>query len=211
MTSERQIAANRRNSRKSSGPRTAAGKANASRNALRHGLAAIPHIRPDLSPEIERFAKALCGDDNDPLLFEQALVIAGNDLALRSIRAQRIVVIERLRDVKPIAFAKGDNSLALGKAMYLRMKSPEFDEYDSLRERSAKPWTEPNVEHTWTVDIEAANKLLKERDEYEAMEEGARDLIRLERYYRRTWSRQKQAIRKLANSKLVRGLTERLR
>jgi hypothetical protein len=39
MTSERQIAANRRNSRKSRGPRTAAGKSIASRNALRHGVA----------------------------------------------------------------------------------------------------------------------------------------------------------------------------
>jgi hypothetical protein len=55
-----------------------------------------------------------------------------------------------------------------------------------VRKGWPKPWMEPNVEHTWMVDIEAANKLLKERDEYEAMEEGAHDLIRLERYYRRT-------------------------
>jgi hypothetical protein len=38
MASERQIAANRRNARKSTGPRSGAGKIRASRNAYRHGL-----------------------------------------------------------------------------------------------------------------------------------------------------------------------------
>ena len=38
MASERQIAANRRNARKSTGPRLGAGKNRASRNAYRHGL-----------------------------------------------------------------------------------------------------------------------------------------------------------------------------
>ena len=40
MASKRQIRANRRNARRSTGPRTAAGKAASAANALRHGLAA---------------------------------------------------------------------------------------------------------------------------------------------------------------------------
>lgn len=38
MASEKQIAANRRNAAKSTGPRTAGGKAASSRNALKHGV-----------------------------------------------------------------------------------------------------------------------------------------------------------------------------
>src|SRR3984893_13113796 len=38
MASEKQIAANRANAQKSTGPRTAAGRLKSSRNALRHGL-----------------------------------------------------------------------------------------------------------------------------------------------------------------------------
>ena len=63
MTSQAKILANRRNARKSRGPRTAAGKSIASRNAYRHGLAAITRELPALFPDIERMAKALCGDD----------------------------------------------------------------------------------------------------------------------------------------------------
>ena len=40
MTSAAQIAANRRNARRATGPRSPAGKARAARNALRHGLTA---------------------------------------------------------------------------------------------------------------------------------------------------------------------------
>jgi hypothetical protein len=41
MASERQIAANRQNARRSSGPRSNAGKRRSSANALRHGLSRI--------------------------------------------------------------------------------------------------------------------------------------------------------------------------
>ena len=40
MASDKQIAANRRNAQKSTGPKTLAGKRKCRRNALRHGLTA---------------------------------------------------------------------------------------------------------------------------------------------------------------------------
>src|SRR5687768_4093336 len=51
MATERQIAANRRNAQKSTGPRTARGKAVASRNNTRHGLHSISPVIPGLESE----------------------------------------------------------------------------------------------------------------------------------------------------------------
>ena len=90
MTSARKVAANRRNGRKSRGPRSAAGKSIASRNALRHGLAAMIHRRAPPLREVENFAQALCGDDNDPLLFDKALAIAQEEFVLRAIAGNSV-------------------------------------------------------------------------------------------------------------------------
>ena len=109
MTSNRKIEANRRNSRKSCGPRTAAGKATASRNALRHGLAALTHRQPAPSAEIEEFARALCSDDHDPMLFAQAVKVAQSKMELRAVRAQKVAVIERLRDRYAAPFASRED------------------------------------------------------------------------------------------------------
>jgi hypothetical protein len=56
MASAAQIAANRRNALKSTGPRTAAGKAVSSRNRLRHGLRArAPAMAGEDHANFERF------------------------------------------------------------------------------------------------------------------------------------------------------------
>jgi hypothetical protein len=109
MTSNRKIEANRRNSRKSCGPRTSAGKAIASRNALRHGLTALTHRQPAPSAEVEEFARALCGDNHDPILFAQAVKVAEAKMELRAIRTQKVAVVERLRDRHAAPFASRDD------------------------------------------------------------------------------------------------------
>jgi hypothetical protein len=98
----------------------AAGKAIASRNALRHGLSAIINRQSAPSAEIERLALAICDQDRDEALLEKARVIAANEFAFRAINGQKIAVVERLRDHTAIALAKGDNSLALGKARFMQ-------------------------------------------------------------------------------------------
>jgi hypothetical protein len=98
MSSEKQIAANRRNGRKSKGPRTAPGKARASRNALRHGLASISRHNPAVAPRIESIARAICPDTSNPSLFEQALIIGETTCVLGCVCAERIARMERLLD-----------------------------------------------------------------------------------------------------------------
>src|SRR6202011_2459882 len=57
--SERKRAANRRNARSSTGPRTAAGKARVTQNALRHGLNVAVADDPLLTEDVERLARAI--------------------------------------------------------------------------------------------------------------------------------------------------------
>ena len=60
MATPAQITANRRNALKSTGPRTAAGKAASSQNALRHGLAARAAVVPGEDPaDLRRFRAEL--------------------------------------------------------------------------------------------------------------------------------------------------------
>ena len=55
--------------------------------------------------------------------------------------------------------------------------------------------------------LKLARKLIGERDDYEALEEAAADLIRLDRYERRAWTRQKRAIRSFMNLRMMVDMT----
>jgi hypothetical protein len=101
MSSEKQIAANRRNARKSRGPKTPAGKTVSSRNALRHGLASISRHNPAVAPRIEGIARAICPDTSNPSLFEQALIIGETTCVLGCVCAERIARAERLLAATP--------------------------------------------------------------------------------------------------------------
>jgi hypothetical protein len=62
MSSDRQIAANRINAKKSTGPRSKAGREVSRRNARRHGLAIDIGNDPVFHDDIEKLARALSGD-----------------------------------------------------------------------------------------------------------------------------------------------------
>jgi hypothetical protein len=96
MTSERKIVANRRNSRRSSGPRTVAGKLKVGRNALRHGLAAATLRDSGIAAEVDRLATAIGRENADAAQREQALIIAESDLTLLRVRAVRAEVFEQM-------------------------------------------------------------------------------------------------------------------
>jgi hypothetical protein len=96
MTSDTKIAANRRNSRQSSGPRTAYGKLRVSCNALRHGLAAATLRNPEIAADVDRLATAIASEQGDPALREQALIIAESELSLLRVRAVRTKILEQM-------------------------------------------------------------------------------------------------------------------
>jgi hypothetical protein len=63
MTSARQVAANRRNARVSTGPKTLAGKARSARNARRHGLNQSARRDGALACTIAALARSIAGPD----------------------------------------------------------------------------------------------------------------------------------------------------
>jgi hypothetical protein len=93
MTTEKKIAANRRNAKRSTGPRTKSGQAKASRNALRHGLAISIASDPALSGEAERLARMIAGDDTERL--PSARIAAEATIELSRIRLAKTQCHER--------------------------------------------------------------------------------------------------------------------
>ena len=95
MTSPQKIQANGLNSRKSSGPRTIAGRQKAARNSLRHGLTSISHDGASDCALIEQLIEAHCGAERDPRVRMQARLVAESELVLRSVRERQLDTIER--------------------------------------------------------------------------------------------------------------------
>ena len=162
-------------------------------------------------------------------------MIASHELVHRAISAQQIAVVERLRDPSAVALAKGDNSLQLAKARFVKGKLA-YAALIALRDRllekyknELKPIRHPDVvseieealpPHLEEFLEEKGSELgaeeirqqkgrfydegcIGERDESTAMEEAASDLLRLNRYERRAWSRQRRAIFAFINLKLM--------
>jgi len=95
MMSEEKIAANRLNAKRSTGPRSSRGKSRASGNAWRHGWAVAKSRRSTVSADVERMAKAMCGEYAPPALYEQAVIIAECEIVLLNLRAARVAGIKR--------------------------------------------------------------------------------------------------------------------
>jgi hypothetical protein len=84
MASERQIAANRRNAQKSTGPTSAAGRKRSSQNALRHGLNSRISSA-DFEKQIENLARQIAGGAQDRQTLAYAHVAAEAHLELQRI------------------------------------------------------------------------------------------------------------------------------
>jgi hypothetical protein len=88
MISARKLRANRANSRRSTGPRTIAGRATAARNSRRHGPAIPIPSDPALSAEVEAMAQMIAGNDS-PELIELARRIAEAEADVIRVRRAR--------------------------------------------------------------------------------------------------------------------------
>jgi hypothetical protein len=239
MTSNRKAESNRRNSQRSTGPRTAAGKATAALNSFKHGLAALECRRPAPSAEVAEFALALCGDDRHPAVFAQALKVAESHMMQRAVRGAKVAAVERLRDRHIAPFVRKDPLLDEAKAhraecqhaeLEIKARLPELfrkyraemvaemgpkglasaNTYQEIMKRPTLNGAFSESDAAWMIvevllddekplDNEILERARKEietrqRDEHEALKAAAPDLVHLDRYECRAWSRQKRAI-----------------
>lgn len=183
MTSDRQLAANRANSRRSTGPRTKAGKSAARLNARLHGLATAVQSEPGADAEIERLAHAIAEEAGRPDLMEFARRIAEAEVDLRRIRRSR----ETLAKLPPVVFApfrivhSPDWRLFTKALRYEnRRKQSSFRDLRRRLDQLGWDWGAPDF-----VEKPLKSRVLK-----------SYRLEALERYERRATSRRKTAIRR---------------
>lgn len=102
LTSERQRDANRLNAKSSTGPRSAAGKVRAAKNALRHGLNVPILSDPALAPEAEAIAQRIAASNEDADVLERARRIGEAQVDLRRARARRRGLLVELLERGPL-------------------------------------------------------------------------------------------------------------
>jgi hypothetical protein len=183
MTSANKAATNRANAKNSTGPKTPGGKSRARRNSLRHGLASATLRNTSLLVQIE-LAKMICGEGATPLQYDLALTIAECAVMIQNVRAARVAAIERASAATPRAVL-ADTKQAHAKKLALGddQATPVLHLIDATRNEHEGP-SAPHI-----------------RDEVAALRGALPDLLRLDRYEGRAYSRQRRAIRRfLANS-----------
>jgi hypothetical protein len=186
MASEQQITANRRNARKSTGPRSLAGKRRAGNNAYRHGLAAKIQTSDRFANEVDRLARKIAGGRDSPIALAYARSAAEASLDLARVRAMKVALIECLTafgaldprpEFKPLEIA------------WLYLKAAGLPTHGI---RAPKP-------------IDPAVPLPSQEPERsaEALRRALPELVKLDRYEGRALSRRDRAIQQLNNLRLL--------
>jgi hypothetical protein len=177
VASERQIAANRRNAQKSTGPRSVEGKRRASRNAYRHGLGAAVGHSGKSAAEIEAFASeiayaatgsAVAAADAEILAF--ARVAAQTELDLARIRGMKSVAMSSL--TAAINLAVGAHNGEMDLIATSASGQPLF-------EHAPTPPTSPSLLPTGHAD---------------ALRRSSMELVILDRYEQRAAARRDRAV-----------------
>jgi hypothetical protein len=178
MATERQIAANRRNAAKSTGPRSAAGKQRTGRNAVRHGLFSLA-TRVSALEEIEALARSFVGEDADDLALAHARGAAEADIEMNRARRAKLALIEQVE--------------SLGSLEVPRLVPPSRGAFRWLL---TMDWSEqPKEDSLDSMPAEGPERTL------EAMRRALPELVKLADYEKRAAARRDRAIRLLAGLK----------
>lgn len=171
MTTRKQTEANRRNSRKSTGPRTAKGKNKVRYNPLRHGLTAKEILIPgENSEEFDKLWQQLADkfQPNGPL--EEQLVIRVQTCFWRLHRVGKIeagiLLLEKYRIEQTRALTEANRYMVDHGEMMLSRDVEDRDRYDAEKHRariadSAQHEELPTLGLAFVNDSEKANAFSK--------------------------------------------------
>jgi hypothetical protein len=129
LISARKLHANRANAQRSTGPKTAAGRASAARNARRHGLSVPVSSDPAFASEIEALARQIAGEGAPPILLDLARRIAEAQLDVMRVRRARTDLIARAFSEGPFEAMRKYPEVLLDLAIKIgnRRKAEELD------------------------------------------------------------------------------------
>jgi hypothetical protein len=185
MPTEKQLAANRRNARNSSGPRSSNGKARVGKKAYRHGLSINSSSGPAFEKQVERLALKFAKVDHIDLADARALAAAEFDLD--RVARVKTALINRMHVFgafdSQLLFSSTAREIGFLKLM-LFGKMPGFP---------------PLPDPSWSMPKEDPKRTL------EAIRRALPELKKLERYEKRAFARRDLAIRAIVKNKAPDG------
>jgi len=185
VATERQIAANRLNARKSTGPRSKAAKKRASRNAYRHGLSLSLTSSAAIAKRLDVLARKIAGNSKNEFIHQHAREAAQAELDLARVRQVKVALIERVSALGSLDAPQVFDSAAQGirfLKMILSGKSPPAMPQQRIDPSATMPTEEP--ERT----AEAVRRALP-------------DLAKLDRYESRAVARRDRAIGQMVKNR----------
>ena len=171
MRSKRKITANRANARASTGAKTVDGRRRSARNALRHALSLPVQSNPELSQAVETLAREIAGCDAKAPIQELARHIAEAQIDVCRARHARYQVLSRALNERYASRQR--TPTALRSLLPINPPDiPSLNRTEFLKQMSKAPH-------------KLAMNLLQHVDQ----------LLAIDRYERRAFSRRKFAIR----------------
>jgi hypothetical protein len=187
MATERQIAANRLNARKSTGPGSNATKKRASRNAYRHGLAASVASCAATAKWLKGLARKIAGDSKNEIVLEHARCAAQAELDLARVRRVKVALIQRASALGALDPPQGFGSL------------PEEIRYlKSILSGRAPAILPERIDPSATMPAQEPERTA------EALRRALPELLQLNRYESRAVARRDRAIREITKRRFER-------
>jgi hypothetical protein len=202
MATERQIAANRRNARNSSGPRSSAGKRRTSQNSYRHGLAAS-HMPSPAARQLDQLARQIAGDSDSVVVLEFARSAAQAEFDLARVRLSKVALINQVSAFGAIPQTFDPNldesRTARAGAKHLRAGIRHFKAQLQLVKAGLLHITELKELPPMPDPIDPAATMPAQEPERtaEAVRRALPELLKLSRYETRAVSRRDRAIREI--------------